>query len=75
MIHEIWITPCRKSPRSVLDQGFWIKGSGYNKIFHDSGSVLDSATNFNVALIAVSCGYDTWFAVRLVMDYTISRFA
>ncbi len=23
--------------------------------------------------IAVSCGYDTWFAVRLVMDYTISR--
>ncbi len=20
--------------------------------------------------VAVSCGYDTWFAVRLVMDYT-----
>ncbi len=24
--------------------------------------------------VAVSCGYDTWFAVRLVMDYTISHF-
>ncbi len=25
--------------------------------------------------VAVSCGYDTWFAVRLVMDYTTSHFA
>ncbi len=24
--------------------------------------------------VAVSCGYDTWFAVRLVMDYTTSHF-
>ncbi len=24
-------------------------------------------------IVAVSCGYDTWFAVRLVMDYTISH--
>ncbi len=23
--------------------------------------------------VAVSCGYDTWFAVRLVMDYTTSH--
>ncbi len=26
------------------------------------------------ATVAVSCGFDTWFAVRLVMDYTISHF-
>ncbi len=24
--------------------------------------------------VAVSCGYDTWFAVRLMMDYTTSHF-
>ncbi len=24
--------------------------------------------------VAVSCGYDTWFAVRLVMDYATSHF-
>ncbi len=24
--------------------------------------------------VAVSCGYDTWFAVRLAMDYTTSHF-
>ncbi len=24
--------------------------------------------------VAVSCGYDTWFAVRLLMDYTASHF-
>ncbi len=28
-----------------------------------------------VKVVAVSCGYDTWFAVRLVMDYTTSHFA
>ena len=27
-----------------------------------------------VVYVAVSCGYDTWFAVRLVMDYTTSHF-
>ncbi len=30
-------------------------------------------TDRNVC-VAVSCGYDTWFAVRLVMDYTTSHF-
>ncbi len=35
-------------------------------------SVSSKFINFNVA---VSCGYDTWFAVRLVMDYTTSHFA
>ncbi len=29
---------------------------------------------FLVLSVAVSCGYDTWFAVRLVMDYTASHF-
>ncbi len=27
-----------------------------------------------IRVVAVSCGYDTWFAVRLVMDYTTSHF-
>ena len=32
-------------------------------------------SSYNVKGVAVSCGYDTWFAVRLVMDYTASHFA
>ncbi len=28
----------------------------------------------NTDNVAVSCGYDTWFAVRLVMDYTSLHF-
>ncbi len=30
--------------------------------------------HLSLSTVAVSCGFDTWFAVRLVMDYTISLF-
>ena len=32
------------------------------------------AVHYGLCSVAVSCGYDTWFAVRLVMDYTASHF-
>ncbi len=44
-------------------------------------AVLSTTGNNNVICsmsnqdVAVSCGFDTWFAVRLVMDYTTSHFA
>ncbi len=31
-------------------------------------------THTQIASVADSCGYDTWFAVRLVMDYTALHF-
>ncbi len=36
--------------------------------------LLQFQNHFMMQPVAVSCGYDTWFAVRLVMDYTTSHF-
>ncbi len=60
-LHKVSIRLIRTWHRNVLDQGLWIRGSdrtkiyhdcesilGYNKIFHDSDFVLDSAINFKV---------------------------
>ncbi len=44
---------------------------GYNtEYLIDYFSISDK----EVISVAVSCGFDTWFAVRPVMDYTISHF-
>ncbi len=36
--------------------------------------IIHVAQLLSTRSVAVSCGYDTWFAVRLVMDYTASHF-
>ncbi len=70
--HSLWIFYL---VQNIIFSAYFIE-TDFELFWYKIMKIVPNIIFFGSAVaIAVSCGYDTWFAVRLVMDYTISCFA